>query len=78
MMIGNADEERPESSGAKTAYNKAGACGAGEITDRDPKKVAAPHPPDRLVRFECAGSGADSCVDQILDQPHHAERDDRD
>src|SRR5688572_5047109 len=33
----DADEEGPESSGAKTAHDESGACGAREITDRDPK-----------------------------------------
>src|SRR6185295_3101103 len=62
----NGDEKRPEAKRAKAADDEAGARSAGEITDRDPKEVAAPRVPERLVCLECTGNRTDSGVEQVL------------
>src|SRR5215213_443635 len=72
----NGDEKRPEASGAKTAHNKTSARGTSEVADRHPEKVAAPHVPDRLIRFECSGSRSETGVDQVLHEAHETKRDD--
>ena len=59
-----------------TVYDKAGADRARKVTDRHPEEVAAPHAPERFVGFERAGSGADDGMDQVLNNAHHAKRDD--
>ncbi len=73
----NADEERPESDCAKTANDKSGARRTGKVTDRNPKKVTAPHVPEPFVCLERTRDRTDSCVDQVLDHPHYTKSDDR-
>src|SRR6185436_14010207 len=75
---GNADENGPEANRAETAHDKSGAGSTGEIADRDPEEVAAPHAPDRLVGFERGDNSSETGVDQVLDQAHHAQRDNAD
>src|ERR1044072_1885896 len=48
-----------------------------EVTDRHPKKVATPHPPQRLTDFERTRSRTETRVDQILHHAHQTEPNDR-
>src|ERR1700752_2210757 len=73
----NTDQKRPEACGAKAVYYESRTAGAGKVTDRYPEEVATPHVPDRIVGLEGTGSGADDCVDQVLDQAHDAQRNNR-
>src|SRR6185503_16765089 len=69
----NTHEQRPDARSAHAADDKSRAGRTGEITDRNPEKVPAPHVPDRFAGFEGGGGGADQRVAHILDQTHQTE-----
>src|SRR5690242_2796176 len=73
----NADEKRPEARGADTADDETRARRAREVTDRDPEKVARPHPPNPLIRFQRARGRTDTGMDQVLHDAHQTKSDDR-
>src|SRR3989442_14866810 len=50
--------------------------GAGEISDRYPEKVLAPHVPDLLIVLQRVGYGNQTGVRKALHQPHKTNGDD--